>query len=274
MHEDAVEDRLDHLFASMRGKKVVLLTGAGISAESGIPTFRGKEGYWTVGAREYHPQELATMAAFRAMPREVWRWYLYRRGVCRQAEPNVAHRAIATLEATLGGRFTLITQNVDGLHARAGNDPLRNCEVHGNIDFMRPIEGGKERYPIPEHLTCHSKDDPLSDADFEALRCPDGRPARPHVLWFDEFYDEALYRSNTAVAAAGQCRMLIVVGSSGATSLPMHAMAEAARARARVIDINPEDNPFATFARGYERGLSIRGSACEWVPRLAERLLA
>src|SRR5262245_34496521 len=101
-------------------QKVIVLTGAGVSAESGIPTFRGKEGYWTVGAREYHPQELATHAAFEAMPLEVWAWYLYRRGVCRAAAPNPAHAAIAAIERALGNRFVLVTQNVDGLHLRAG----------------------------------------------------------------------------------------------------------------------------------------------------------
>src|SRR5215831_9378621 len=93
---------------------VVVLTGAGISAESGIPTFRGKEGYWTVGAREYHPQELATHEAFRAMPWEVWAWYLYRRSVCRRAHPNPGHEALTRIAVALPDRFALVTQNVDG----------------------------------------------------------------------------------------------------------------------------------------------------------------
>jgi len=98
--------------------KVIGLTGAGVSAESGIPTFRGKEGYWTVGSRDYHPQELATHEAFTEMPWEVWAWYLYRRGVCRAAAPNAAHEAFVRLDKALGDRFALITQNVDGLHRR------------------------------------------------------------------------------------------------------------------------------------------------------------
>src|SRR5258706_15326963 len=89
---------------------IIALTGAGISAESGIPTFRGKEGYWTIGAREYHPQELATFEAFEAMPWSVWAWYLYRRGVCRAAAPNAAHAALVRLDAALQDRFALITQ--------------------------------------------------------------------------------------------------------------------------------------------------------------------
>src|SRR6185503_4423173 len=106
--------------ALARSGAVVALTGAGVSAESGIPTFRGKEGYWTIGAREYHPQELATHAAFEEMPWSVWAWYLYRRGVCMRAQPNAAHAALVRLATRLPDRFALVTQNVDGLHRRAG----------------------------------------------------------------------------------------------------------------------------------------------------------
>src|SRR5689334_10636211 len=107
--------------ALARSGSIVALTGAGVSAESGIPTFRGKQGYWTVGAREYHPQELATKAAFDAMPWQVWAWYLYRLGVCQRAEPNPGHHALTQLAHALPDRFSLITQNVDGLHRRAGS---------------------------------------------------------------------------------------------------------------------------------------------------------
>src|SRR5580765_1561727 len=129
---------------------VVALTGAGISAESGIPTFRGKEGYWTVGSREYHAQELATQAAFREMPWEVWAWYLYRRTVCRAAAPNAAHHALVELDARLPDRFALITQNVDGLHRRAGSPDARTFPIHGDIDLMRCARDCVvDRWPIP-----------------------------------------------------------------------------------------------------------------------------
>src|SRR5688500_16131370 len=94
------------------GARVVFLTGAGISAESGIPTFRGPEGYWRVGSRNYHPQEMATWEAFERMPEEVWNWYLYRRAVCLAADPNPAHHAVAALERSLADTFILVTQNV------------------------------------------------------------------------------------------------------------------------------------------------------------------
>src|SRR2546426_10737611 len=111
---------MDELVAACRRPgHVIALTGAGVSAESGIPTFRGRDGYWTVGSRDYHPQELATHAAFARMPWDVWAWYLYRRGVCRAAAPNPAHHALVRLAAH--PRFALVTQNVDGLHRRAGS---------------------------------------------------------------------------------------------------------------------------------------------------------
>src|SRR5215207_6618704 len=134
-----MSDALDCLLRDALGRSglIVFLTGAGISAESGIPTFRGKEGYWTVGSTEYHPQELATSTAFRRMPWAVWAWYLYRRRVCRAAAPNDAHRALVRAEASLGDRFLLITQNVDGLHRRAGSSAERTYEIHGNIELAR-----------------------------------------------------------------------------------------------------------------------------------------
>ena len=114
---DALQD------AVKGGGHITVMTGAGISAESGIPTFRGPEGYWTVGSREFHPQEMATHTMFCRFPEAVWQWYLYRMDTCRRAEPNAGHHALVSMEKLLAGRFTLITQNVDGLHLRAGSRP-------------------------------------------------------------------------------------------------------------------------------------------------------
>merc|ERR1719379_114600 len=97
-----------------RSKKVVVLTGAGVSAESGIPTFRGSDGFWTVGSENYRPQELATWEKFNEMPEELWRWYQYRWGICTKANPNPGHYALAELEGLVEGDITLVTQNIDG----------------------------------------------------------------------------------------------------------------------------------------------------------------
>ena len=127
--------------ALARPGRCLFLTGAGISAESGIPTFRGPEGYWRVGSRNYHPQELATRAAFEAMPAAVWGWYLERYRRSAQAQPNVAHHALVQAAQLLGERFLLITQNVDGLHRRAGSPADQTYEIHGNIAYVRCSAG-------------------------------------------------------------------------------------------------------------------------------------
>ena len=174
-------------FALEGGGPIVLLTGAGISAESGIPTFRGPEGYWRVGSTNYQPTQMATATAFASMPDEVWRWYLFRRCVCRAAVPNAAHRALAALDAQLGERFRLVTQNVDGLHLRAGGEPARIFQIHGNLDFCRCVRGCAPAVrPLPEALPHEwPRERALDEAARNAQRCVSGERLRPHVLWFD-----------------------------------------------------------------------------------------
>jgi NAD-dependent deacetylase len=250
---------------------LVWLTGAGISAESGIPTFRGEEGYWRVGSRHYRAQEMATRAAFDAMPDEVWSWYLYRRSVCRQAAPNPAHLALAELEQTVGERFRLVTQNVDGLHLRAGNDVDRTWQIHGNIDYMRPVGGGP-RIPIPLAIGDDwGKGRTLTD-DERALLTHDGEPCRPHVLWFDETYDEENYRFESALEAALEMSLLVVVGTTGQTSLPHHMGLVAQKRRVPMLVINPEANPFVDMMRTSGAGVFLEGTAGEWVPQVAEAI--
>ena len=254
--------------------RVTFITGAGISAESGIPTFRGEEGYWTVGSKAYRPEELATFEAFQAMPEEVWRWYLYRRTVCVRAGPNDSHLALADLEEALKARFSLITQNVDGLHLRAGSSSARTFQVHGNIDAMRSTDtSDRGIYPIPEEIGEFDRETPMTPELFALLRAPSGVKARPHILWFDEYYEEDLYHSSRAMEAASDCDLLVVIGTSGAASLPMHAVSAAAERGTAIIDINPQvENPFAVFASDYSRGLSLTGTAGEWLPLLVEAL--
>ncbi len=247
--------------AAARGPDILVMTGAGISAESGIPTFRGPEGYWTVGSSVYQPQELATRAAFSRMPFDIWRWYLHRRKVCRSAAPNPAHRALVNLEKKLAGNFCLITQNVDGLHRRAGNSAERTLEIHGNIDFMRCAAACTTALsPIPDVVT---------DVETE-LRCSACKGlARPHVLWFDEYYDEVLFRFESSLARAEHAALVITVGSSGTTNLPNLVVQSAARAGAQFIDINPDDNPFREHARA-NHGLVIADTAARALPIVVE----
>lgn len=240
----------------------IFLTGAGISAESGIPTFRGAEGYWSVGAREYHPQELATHYAFTQMPEEVWAWYLYRRAVCRAAPPNAGHLALVEAERLLGDQFLLVTQNVDGLHLRAGNSPERTYEVHGNIDYYRCAEScSNERYALGDGFLPFARGQKLSPEQQALLRCPRCQAwGRPHVLWFDECYNEEDYRYDSSRAAAARAVALISVGTSGATNLPVQMGFIAAQRGAFLVDVNPEQNPFSQLAQ-QQGGRWLRESA-------------
>jgi NAD-dependent deacetylase len=250
-----------HDIAEANGK-IVFLTGAGISAESGIPTFRGPEGFWTVGSRTYHPEELATWATFSRQPDLVWPWYLWRRKTCREAEPNGAHQALAAIETHLGDRFTLVTQNVDGLHLRAGSTAERTYEIHGNIDYFRCINGCGPRRQIPNLPHVDAK--AAFHTDWaEPLSCSRCRTwMRPHVLWFDESYNENHYRFDSTMEAVAQADAVIVVGTTGTTSLPAHMLQIAKMRDIPLYDINPEDNPFARAAmKG--RGGWLRATATE-----------
>lgn len=253
---------------------VIALTGAGVSAESGIPTFRGKEGYWTVGSRDYHPQELATYDAFQAMPWSVWAWYLYRRGVCTRAAPNDGHRALARLGQALGERFALVTQNVDGLHRHAGSPDATMFPIHGDITLMRcAAECTTERWPIPGGVVDPPKGADVDPASKALLVCPRcGGMARPHILWFDECYDEEHYHLDTVRRLASEVELLIVVGTSAQTNLPWQVVTAAERRRAAILDVNIEDNPFGDIARRTAGGVLREPSAIA-LPRIVEALL-
>lgn len=259
--------------ALARPGHILVLTGAGVSAESGIPTFRGKEGYWTIGSRDYQPQELATNAAFTQMPWEVWAWYLYRRSVCRAAAPNAAHDAIVRWDRAHKERFALITQNVDGLHRRAGSPVERTYPIHGDIDLMRCAEVCTiDRYPVPENVPTLGKGEPVTDAIKAVLVCPRCKAmARPHVLWFDESYDEPRFFLETARRLASQAALLVVAGTSAQTNLPWQVVTLAARAGATIVDVNVEDNPFGEIAA--DSGGAVRGPAAVIIPKLVDALM-
>lgn len=221
---------------------VVVLTGAGISAESGVPTFRGPGGLW----RERRPEQLATPEAFERDPRLVWEWYEWRRSVLAKAEPNAGHRALVRLE-NRAARFTLVTQNVDGLHDRAGS---RNViKLHGDIWTVACLGCGREsrdeRIPLPELPP----------------RCECGGMLRPGVVWFGEpLPQEAWERAERATEEA---EVFLVVGTS-AVVYPAAGLVPLAKARgARVIECNMEETPFSS---SLDR--SLRGRAGEILPAL------
>ena len=257
---------------ALSSKRITILTGAGISAESNIPTFRGPEGYWTIGSREYHPQEMATYSMFIQKPEEVWKWYLYRLGVCRKARPNPGHLAIVEMEKLFNDRFTLITQNVDNLHIRAGNSLSRTYQIHGNIFYMRCAnECSSNIYPLPEDISGKAKGEDLTPEEQLLLRCPDcGERSRPHVLWFDEAYNEKYYRYHSSLEVAGQTELLLIIGTSGTTNLPNQVAWEVKNHNGIMIDINIEENPFAKMALTCNRGYFIKKQSSVALPQILD----
>jgi NAD-dependent deacetylase len=253
--------------------RCIFLTGAGISAESGIPTFRGSEGYWRIGSRNYHPQELATRAAFERMPEAVWCWYLHRLRICAEALPNLGHLAVTDAAADLGERFLLITQNVDGLHGRAGTPAECTYEIHGNISFMRCSMRCAGLLPVP--LATWAEPGPPPTGELRRLlRCSTcGALMRPHVLWFDEHYDEESYRFESSLQAAANAALLVVVGTTGTTNLPLRIGDVAARRGTPLVIINPEPSPFSELAAGGD-GIFLQGLAGFWLPEVARQLRA
>jgi NAD-dependent protein deacetylases, SIR2 family len=270
--DDKLINILNH-FKNTEGN-ITILTGAGISSESGIPTFRGKDGYWTVGSKEYHPEEMATLRMFKMSPYEIWQWYLYRKTVCAQAEPNSGHRAIVELEKIFQDRFVLITQNVDGLHLRAGNTPDRTYQIHGNLNFMRcSDECSGLIIPVPNEIPFKDKTAPITETEKKLLICSQcGAISRPHVLWFDECYDEKFFRFYSSLQKAEKTDLLLVVGTSGATNLPMQVGVTVVHRGGAVIDINPEPNPFSQMATSVTNGYHASEKSSETLPQIVEFL--
>ncbi|MDP9310581.1 MAG: NAD-dependent deacylase [Chloroflexota bacterium] len=228
-------------------ERVVVLTGAGISAESGVPTFReAQTGLWA----QYDPRELATPQAFARNPRLVWEWYDWRRKLIQQAKPNLAHHALVDLEQALP-TFLLVTQNIDGFHWLAGSRDM--IELHGNIARTRCYEEG--------HVVSW-----WEETDELPPRCPHcGGPLRPDVVWFGEGISEQALRS--AFDAAAACDLFISVGTSAmvqpAAGLPLLAK----RMGARVLEINPAQTALSVIA-----DWSLQDKASNLLPQLVRRL--
>jgi NAD-dependent deacetylase len=222
-------------------KAVAVLTGAGISAESGIPTFRGATGLW----KQFRPEELATPEAFERDPALVWEWYDWRRGLIANAQPNTGHLALVELERRAPS-FTLITQNVDGLHRRAGS--TRVLEVHGSIWTLRCTRcqrgwlDTQVSLPIPPLCEC-------------------GALARPGVVWFGEGLPEDVWAA--AERAAVTCDVFLVAGTS-AVVYPAAGLAHQAQAAgAKVIEVNAEET---AISRSVD--CTLTGKAGEILPEL------
>jgi NAD-dependent deacetylase len=265
--------KLESLLTRWRegGGRLVVLTGAGVSAESGIPTFRGPDGYWTFGSKNYSAMDLATRAMFGRAPETVWCWYLSRFAACASAQPNAAHRAVAGLQARYGERVVLVTQNIDALHQRAGSPREWTFAIHGDARFVRCSRCAEgDLLPVPAFSPDEARSG-LSPRLRDALKCAScAQWLRPHVLWFDECYDEQYYRADSALQAAAAAELLVVVGTTGATTLPAVIGTHCRDRGVPAIDVNIEPNFFSEIAG--TNGVVVRQPATAALPRIAELL--
>ena len=238
--------------AIARAGRLVVLTGAGISRESGIPTFRdAQDGLWA----QYDPLEMASERGFRRDPQLVWDWYEHRFGMVTAARPNPGHLAIAGLEEFVP-RVTVVTQNVDGLHQAAGS--TRVLELHGSLRRYKCLSG--------QH-TGFTRED-FAGQTARPPRCPRcGDLLRPDVVWFGEYLPEQVMRA--AYRASAACDAMLVVGTSGAVQ-PAASLPYLARdAHAVVIDVNPEEDELSEMAT-----IFLQDRAGTALPRLLQMVAA
>ncbi|MBI4228919.1 MAG: NAD-dependent deacylase [Deltaproteobacteria bacterium] len=226
-----------------KATNITVLTGAGISAESGIPTFRGENGLW----RNFRSEDLATPEAFSRDPKLVWEWYEWRRKIIRDAKPNPGHYALAELEHQVQN-FTLITQNIDGLHQLAGSRSI--IEMHGNLWQVRCTQCGK----IEQNHEVPFKELPPVCRHCNSI-------GRPNIVWFGEIIPMAIIDS--ALIAIERCDVMLVIGTSGVVE-PAASLGLIAKQTGKpVIEINLEHTPNSGL---YD--LSIIGKSGEILPIL------
>jgi len=233
--------------ADGRCDHVVILTGAGVSAESGLATFRDADGLW----ENHDPAQLATPEAFARDPALVYRFYNARREQLKTVEPNAAHRAIAKLQRAFDGRVFLVTQNVDDLHERAGSMDV--CHMHGTLRAMRCTHCGESRATTDSF-----------DASTACPACDIRGRLRPDVVWFGELprHMEQIERELAA------CRLFIAIGTSGVVYPAAGFVSSAREHGALTVEINRERSDVAGFFHHH-----LLGPAGEVVPQLIEELL-
>jgi len=208
-----------------KASNIVVLTGAGISAESGVPTFRGQEGLW----QNFRPEELATPDAFWNDPKLVWEWYDWRRNAVKDAKPNPGHYALAELESSVP-HLTLVTQNIDGLHQMAGSTNI--TEMHGNIWQIRCTKCGE----IEQNFQV-----PLPELPPKCKKC--GELGRPNVVWFGEMIGMDLI--DKILRAIEECQVMLIIGTSGIVEPAASMGLVAKQTNKTVIEINLDETPSA-----------------------------
>ncbi len=239
--------------------RILVLTGAGVSSESGIPTFRGKDGYW----RNLDPAKLATPEAFAKDPGLVWDWYRERRQRIRAAQPNAAHQAIAKLAQHVQ-EFLLVTQNVDDLHARAGSSKEKMVQIHGDIFVTRCSRCDFRRYDY-EHDHEHEHE----SEDIDLRRCPRCNALmRPGVVWFGEQLSWHELRRVENYLEDGPCDFVIVAGTTATFGYIIDWALRAKASDGELVEVNPEETPLSRFATQ-----PVREPAALALPRIVDELV-
>jgi len=255
--------------------RVLVITGAGVSAESGIPTFRGKDGYW----RNLDPAKLATPEAFARDPELVWEWYRERRQRICNAQPNAAHAAIAKL-ARHADEFLLVTQNVDDLHARAGLPKEKMVQIHGDIfvtrcsrcSFSDAGRGGSPEPPTDRAVLQRGRlrsIAPTSENDVDLPRCPEcSALMRPGVVWFGEQLPWNELQRVENYLDRGACDLVIVAGTTATFGYIIDWALQARAPHGVLIEVNPEETPLSQFATQL-----VREPAAIALPKIVDELV-
>lgn len=238
-----------------QSKRIAVLTGAGVSKESGVPTFRdAMDGLWA----RFDPQQLATPQAFQANPKLVWDWYEYRRNMVREAKPNPGHIALAGIQRRYPNTTTIITQNVDDLHEQAGSTGV--IHLHGNIARSKCFDNCQGSPTIID------LDGFVWDRAVGPPACPHcGGWVRPDVVWFGEMLPE--YELHAAQTASEQCDVMLIVGTSGLVTPAATLPSVAKHAGAKLIEVNPDTSAITRIA-----DVKLDGASGEMLPRVVEAL--
>jgi NAD-dependent deacetylase len=254
--------------------RVLVITGAGVSAESGIPTFRGEDGYW----RNFSAAKLATPEAFERDPKLVWEWYSERRQRISNARPNAGHEAIAKL-ARQADEFLLVTQNVDDLHARAGLANEAMVQIHGNIfvtrcsrcDFSYEGRGGSPEPPVRLSKGGRLRSiAPTSAQNEDIPRCPEcAALMRPGVVWFGERLPWSELQRVENYLDRGTCDLVVVAGTTATFGYIVDWALRASRCGGELIEVNPEETPISQFATQL-----VREPAAIALPRMVDAIVS
>ena len=252
----------------MHNRRVLVLTGAGVSAESGIPTFRGKDGYW----RNLDPIKLATPEAFARDPELVWQWYRERRHTIRDAQPNAAHQAIANL-AQRADEFLLVTQNVDDLHERAGLAKAEMVQIHGDIfvtkcsrcDFEQEQEHPSSIAAATYGVASEQGQEQSQNGAPRCTKC--GALMRPGVVWFGEPLPSREIERVENYLQRDPCGIVIVVGTTATFGYIIDWALRASRRGGELVEVNPEETPLSRFATRL-----VREPAALALPRIVDEL--